>query len=179
MRRKATGLIAAAALGAALAGCTSGHTFVLEPAGESAGSGTVLIRRAASHVEVDAELAERFEAKLAARLARDAGLTEAEDADLVLEYRFVLFDSGSTAMRLGAGAASLLGSPFYGLGDGAVGVDVNFVDREGRGLARIVVDGPISGAFGSSGGGLDTAASSVSKFTARHFTVRDRTLAAH
>src|SRR5262245_57447471 len=131
---------------AVAAGCTSSRTFVLDPVATPRNHAVASLRQLPSTVEVSPALAARFEQELARKLALSP-VDSRDTGDLTIAYRFVLFDSGSTAARVGAGIASLVGSPFYGLGDGALGVDVVFTDAGGRTVGHILVDGPISGVF--------------------------------
>lgn len=71
---------------------------------------------------------------------------------------------------MGAGVASLAGSPFYGLGDGSVAIDVTFADSRGTTMGHILVDGPIAGAFGSEGDGLNAAAGAIAKYDKSNFS---------
>jgi|CXWL01.1.fsa_nt_gi hypothetical protein len=158
-----------AGLSAPLGGCAPGRTFVLEPATSTPSLMSVAFERDHSTVQVQEDVAQSFERRLETRFKGKVDIEAPESADLVLRYRFVLYDTGSAATRLGSGVAGVLGSPFYGLGDGSIGVEVAFVDRDGRHVGRILVDGALSGVFGTSEGALDTAASSVAQYTLGHF----------
>lgn len=151
-------------------GCTSSRTFVLESAVVQRDHTSVTLRPLPSAVQASPDAGRRLEEQLARRLGPHAEIVA--DGDLVIAYRFSLFDQGSTGLRLGSGVASLIGSPFYGVGDGAIGVDVTFQDAGGRTLGRIVVDGPIAGAFGSTENGLSSAADSIAKFALAHYLER-------
>lgn len=157
----------AAALGM-LGGCVSSRTFVLERADESAIYMGVRFEQLPATVGVRPELARRFEERVSGKLGGGC-IANSPAADLVITYRFVLFDNGNSAARLGAGIASLAGSPFYGVGDGSLGVEVTYSDQHGDALGRIVVDGPIAGLFGSAEDGVDAAAASVAAYTTAHF----------
>jgi hypothetical protein len=150
-------------------GCASSRTFVLEPAATPRTHMATSLRCLPSTVEVSPALTTRFEEMLARKLGPETRVVAGGAGDLIIEYRFVLFDAGSPAARVGAGVASLAGSPFYGLGDGALGLDVTFTDVAGRVVGHIVVDGPISGAFGSAESGVATAAASIARFTKANF----------
>jgi hypothetical protein len=128
---------------------------------------TVCLRGLPSTVEGSAAATERLKNQLARKLSPQADVSD--EGDLVIAFRISLYDTGSTGLRVGSGVASLVGSPFYGVGDGAVGVDVRFQDANGNELGRIVVDGPIAGAFGSADNGLNAAADSIAKFAGAHF----------
>ncbi len=155
--------------------CTTSRTFVLEPASAMRTHSLASIEHLPSTVTLDPSLASqfetRFESQLSRRLSPEASIVPPEAGDLNIRYRFVLYDAGSTATRVGAGVASLAGSPFYGLGDGALGVDVIFTNSDGRVLGRIVVDGPISGAFASADGALATAAASIARYAKQNFLI--------
>lgn len=161
--------LAALAASSFLAACTTSRTFVLEPAMGARVHIATSIERLPSTVEIDPALATTFESQLTRKLAPETSVVAGDSGDLSIRYRFVLYDTGSTAARVGAGVASLAGSPFYGLGDGALGVDVTFTSADGRVRGHIVVDGPISGAFGSTESGLASAAASIAKYTKANF----------
>ena len=156
-----------------LASCTSSRTFVLQPVKGGELRGHIALARMESTQMVDARANEEFEAKLTDHLRSDVGASIGTPPDLVLQYRFVLFDTGSTGARVGSGLASLAGSPLYGIGDGSVGVEVVYQRPDGTKLGHIVTDGPISGAFGSTSGALDAAAAAVAKYTKANFTCKD------
>lgn len=158
-----------------LAACTTSRTFVLEPASAMRTHSLASIEHLPSSVTLDPSLASQFETKFESQLSRklhpEASIVPPDACDLNIQYRFVLYDAGSTVTRVGAGVASLAGSPFYGLGDGALGVDVIFTSSDGRVLGRIVVDGPISGAFASADGALATAATSIARYAKQNFLI--------
>ncbi|MEK6702055.1 MAG: hypothetical protein AABZ53_07320 [Planctomycetota bacterium] len=155
--------------GATLAGCSTSHTFVLDPAMPRMSHMTAALQQGSSTVKVDEKTARAFEAKLGERLRTEAKITASPTAELVIQYRFVLYETGSTAARLGSGVASLAGSPFYGIGDGTVGIEATFTDALGHPMGRILVDGPIAGAFASADSALDTAATSIARYTRANF----------
>lgn len=160
---------AAAVCGAALSGCTASRTFVLDSATDQRSHTVASLTRLPSTVDVSPSLATRFEEELSRGLAPEARVAATPSEDLVIGYRFVLFDSGSAAARVGSGVASLVGSPFYGVGDGALGVEVTFSDAAGNTVGHILVEGPISGPFGSPESGVAAAAGSVAKYTKATF----------
>ena len=160
------------AIAAALSGCSSGKTFVLDRPMPDGAPMAIAFSPNMSTVEIDEKTAASFESKLAAKLQKSVTVTNAQSADLVLKYRIVNYDAGSGAARVGSGVASLVGSPFYGVGDGSVGVEVMYADRSGKSVGRIVVEGQISGAFGSTDAAVDSAASMVAMYTDEHFLRR-------
>jgi hypothetical protein len=162
----------------ALPGCVSSHTFVLQRPEPRHHYNTVALAQQESTVDVDADSADHFRAALEASLSRDAGLAIQPAADLVIRYKFTLFESGEPAVRVGSGVANLAGSPLYGLGDGVVGVEVVFADLLGHTLGHIVADGPVTGAFGSSDAALDSAAVAIARYTKAQFGPRDQTTVA-
>ncbi len=159
-------LLAASSLPGA---CTASRTFVLDAPVIMPGRAGVALRHAPGTVAIADSAQAHFESELAAALAAYDQPVAPGDASITLRYRFVYFDRGNPAIRIGAGAASLLGSPFYGLGDGSVGVEATYIDLSGATIARIVADGPIAGAFASRDSGLEAAAESIAKFTASLF----------
>jgi len=172
-------LLALPLLALALAACTPSRTYVLDappmvgqqPAIDHR---AVAIREAQSAEpaqEVPAELREHFRGELVEALADDKpALPVVDQADLTIAYRFILLTRGNTPVRIGSGLLNLLGSPFYGLGDGAVGVEVAFLGPTGQPLGRIVSDGPIAGIFGNSKDAAKTAAQSVAKYVKVNYT---------
>lgn len=155
-----------------LPACTSSKTFVLQPVRGGELAGQVALSRMEATTMVDPKAHADFEAKLTEELRRQVGATVGSPADLIVEYRFVLFDQGSSGARVGSGLASLAGSPLYGVGDGAVGVEIVYKRPDGTTVGHIVTDGPISGAFGSTSGAIGAAASSVAMYTKANFTCR-------
>ena len=168
-RRTPLALLAALSLALA-AGCSSSKTFVLQPVREGVIHGHIALSKLEPTTNVDADTYATFETSLTKQLKSQVGAPIGQPTDLTLEYRFVLFDQGSTAARLGSGLAGLAGSPVYGVGDGAIGVEVVYKRPDGTTIGHIVTDGPISGAFGSTSGALDSAAAAVAKYTKANFT---------
>ncbi len=158
------------ALAAPLSGCVSSKTFVLHPVQEGVTYGRVALKSSEASVKVDDKAHADFEKKLAERLKREVGAEVGTPPDLILQYRFVLFDQGSGGARVVSGITNVVGSPVYGIGDGAVGVEVTYLKPDGTTVGRIITDGPIAGAFGSTSGALDAAAGSVAKYTKMNFT---------
>jgi len=158
------------ALAAPLAGCVSSKTFVLHPVEQGVTYGRVALKPSDASVKVDAMSQSDFEKKLAERLRREVGAEVGTPPDLILQYRFVLFDQGSGGARVASGITNVIGSPVYGIGDGAVGVEVTYLKPDGMKVGQIVTDGPIAGAFGSTSGALDAAALSVARYTKMNFT---------
>jgi hypothetical protein len=156
-------------LTATLPACTSSHTFILQRPEPRHHFDTVALVQQESTVEVDSDSSDHFRAALESSLQNDAGLTPKPGAELVIRYKFTLFESGEPAVRVGFGVANLAGSPLYGLGDGLVGVEVVFTDLMGHSLGHIVADGPVAGAFGSSDAGLECAAAAIAKYAKAQF----------
>ncbi len=150
-------------------GCVAGRTFVLErPAPSTVYSG-VALRPMGEQIEVDPAVQLAFHDILVRKLTEELGVVPDDKGDLLMQYRITLFDEGEGAVRVGSTLTNFVGSPFYGLGDGAVGIEVRFVRRDGTTLGHIVTDGSISGAFGSSSGALEDAAGSIVKYVKIHF----------
>jgi len=63
----------------------------------------------------------------------------------------------------------VIGSPLYGLGEGAVGVDVLYTRLDGTALGHIVTDGLVAGAFGNTASALDEAAGFIASYTKANF----------
>lgn len=173
---RAGALVALVALGAlALAGCAPSRTYVLSaPAGGAASPTAVTgysLRAMSPSVRTEAGLEDRLAKSLAEKLRAKFGQPAAEGglADLVIEHRFVLFEGGNPVLRVGSTLTNLAGSPIYGLGDGAVGVEVRFRRVDGAELGHIVTDGSIAGAFGSTSAALDEAAGSIATFASMNF----------
>lgn len=171
-RARGAALAGLLAAGAALNGCASGRTFVLNRAIGMPEYRTVYVHEGESPVALEPAQKQRFEGALRARLMREPALalSEAPRGDaLTIEYRVIAHDKGSAAVRVVNGAIQAVGVPVSGLGDGTLGVDVIYRDSAGATLARIVADGPIAGVLGSTGAGLDSAAESIAAFTKKTF----------
>lgn len=165
-------LLSAALMSAGLGGCVSSKTFVLQPVTDGQIHGQIALEPSPASVKVEEGAVKDFEASLAKHLREYVGATTGRPADLVVQYRFVLFDQGSGVGRVGSGLAGLAGSPVYGIGDGAVGVEIVYKRADGTTIGQIVTDGPISGAFGTTSGALDSAALAVAKYTKANFSCR-------
>jgi hypothetical protein len=155
---------------ALLPGCVSSKTFVLKPIPEGTTLGRIALKPAESTARVDPRAQSDFQSRLADQLKQVVGAVVADPADLIVQYRFVLFDQGSSAARVVSGLSNVAGSPIYGLGDGDVGVEVLYLKPDGTPIGHIVTDGPISGALGSTSAAFDSAAASVAKYTKANFT---------
>ncbi|MBX3357865.1 MAG: hypothetical protein KF745_05505 [Phycisphaeraceae bacterium] len=161
----AVAMLVGMVLGVVAGGCTPSRTYVLEPTVVAHHEyTTAALKRLEPTVAVDAEVQGGFEERLADSLDREARVKPTPDGELVVEYRFVHYEEGNVALRVGSGMANLFGSPFYGLGDGTLGIEVRFVDAGGQPLGKILVDGPIVGAFGSASEGAAIAAESVAQY---------------
>jgi hypothetical protein len=163
-------LLVSLVLLALLSGCTSSKTFVLKPIPEGTSLGRIAVKPAESTTRIDPSAQSDFQSRLANQLKQVVGADVADPADLIVQYRFVLFDQGSSAVRVVSGLSNVAGSPIYGLGDGDVGVEVLYLKPDGTPIGHIVTDGPISGALGSTSAALDSAAASVAKYTKANFT---------
>jgi hypothetical protein len=169
----ARALVALAALALAVTGCAPSRTYVLSaPAGGTASPTAVTgysLRAMTPSVRTEAGLDDRLAAALAEKLKARFGAAPVETGDLIIEHRFVLFEGGNPVLRVGSTLTNLAGSPIYGLGDGAVGVEVRFRRADGAELGHIVTDGSIAGAFGSTSAALDEAAGSIATFAGMNF----------
>lgn len=171
MPRRNAILASLSAACAALPACTGSRTFVLaRPDHPAHHPRTVRLVEAPATMPVDDDIGAAFRAALMSSLREESMLVAQDDsADITLQYRFVQFDEGSGFIRVGQGAASLLGSPFAGAGDGSVGVEVVFFDSRGERIGHIVADGPIAGFFGTASGGAESAAETIADYTRDHF----------
>ena len=157
-------------LAAALPGCVSSKTFVLEPVPPGSMFGRIALKPAEATIMVDPKVQADFQSKLSDQLKKFVGVELSEPPDILVQYRFVLFEQGSGASRIVSGLSNIAGSPIYGLGDGSIGVEVFYLKPDGTRIGHIITDGPISGAFGTTGSALDAAAASVAKYTKANFT---------
>lgn len=157
-------------------GCAGSRTYVLAHPAPTAPARCIRLVEAPPTSPIAEDARREFRDALASSLTTVAMVdrTDAADAELTLRYRIVQYDAGNAAVRIGQGAASLLGSPFAGLGDGSVGVEVLYLAASGEPLGHIVADGPIAGLFGSTSGGLEAAAETIAAYTRDHFTADDR-----
>jgi len=153
----------------AMGGCTPSRTFVLLQPSRVTVPRTLALRHDPATATVDPKDTERFEKKLAGKLKSVGGFEMGDPAELVIEYRFVLYDTGSEAARVTSGVAGVVGSPFYGIGDGSIGVEVTYATPDGARVGHIVTDGPISGAFASSDSAMDAVATEIAKYTRKNF----------
>lgn len=152
-----------------LLGCTPSHTYVLQNNVQNAPLfTTVAIERASDSIEVTPELREQFEAALRKHLVKPPGFTLAQDAPLVIKYRFVHHDTGNLSLRVVSNVANLVGSPIYGPGDGALAIDATF-SAGGSTLAQVVADGPIAGTFGTTSDAAETVAKNIARFAIKNF----------
>ena len=152
-----------------LGGCAQSRTFVLQqPAPGTVHSGLTL-KPLESSVKVDSESQKLFESKLVAKLTKEVGVAPSDHGDLIVQYRFTLFDQGAGGARVANTLANIAGAPITGLGDGTVGVEVIYSHADGSPLGHIVTDGSIAGAFGSTSSALDDAAGSIAKYTKANF----------
>ncbi|MBL0870940.1 MAG: hypothetical protein IBJ18_10235 [Phycisphaerales bacterium] len=163
-------------------GCTPAQTLVLQmppspQAGGLAPVALVSVEQEKGLVELTKEQAEQFRDRLVKKLTtlsnfKEAGAANAADERLVIRYRFVHLDSGNVVARGISGAANLFGSPFYGVGDGAVAVEAKYLNRQGVEQARIVALGPISGALASSSSAIDASADIIARFAAETWGIK-------
>lgn len=168
--RRARAWVAALCAAGAMAACVSSKTFVLHQTVPGTTHHGLVLKPLECAIKVDQAAQDDFKSKLAAKLKSATGVDPSDTGDLIVQYRFVLFEQGSTAARLASGAANLAGSPLYGIGDGSVGVEVIYARPDGTELGHIISDGPISGAFGSTSGALSEAAGAIAKYTKANFT---------
>lgn len=163
-------------------GCTPAQTLVLQmppspQAGGLAPVALVSVEQEKGPVELTKEQAEQFRERLVKKLTtlstfKEVTAANAADERLVIRYRFVHLDSGNVVARGISGAANLFGSPFYGVGDGAVAVEAKYLNRQGVEQARIVALGPISGALASSSSAIDASADIVARFAAETWGIK-------
>lgn len=152
--------IAAAALFAAVAGCASATTTVLEPTEVSIKSETIAIAHGDDTVPVEAEFGSYFRTKLGEELYKQGGFSEGEG--LALRYRFIQLDEGSRAERYLLGPIA---------GKGSMTIEIVFLDPEGTELSKIHTGGEISGGFfgGSFKSALDKAAKEAAEYAINNF----------
>jgi hypothetical protein len=163
-------------------GCTPAQTLVLQmppspQAGGLAPVNLVSVEQEKGIVELSKEQAEQFRERLVKKLTtlstfKEAPSSNSTDERLIIRYRFVHLDSGNVVARGISGAANLFGSPFYGVGDGAVAVEAKYLNRQGVEQARIVALGPISGALASSSSAIDASADIVARFAAETWGIK-------
>lgn len=158
--------------------CTPARTYVLDmpvapaadlPAATSPSAPAVAIKPASENLEPSSPLLATFHSCLAKHLADSPAIELRDDAPVTISYRLILHIEGDTPVRVGSGLLNLLGSPFYGLGDGAVGFDIVYADRSGKPLGRIIAEGPISGILGTPDDAINTAARNVATFTRMNY----------
>jgi len=158
-----------------LQGCTPRQLFVLDAApahftDSARGTTSVALVEVEPAVRVDDHLRTGFRVALEKAVAAEPGLRVEDLAPLLLEYRFIYLAKGDVPVRVISGIAGLFGSPFYGLGDGSVGVEVRFRQRGGEDAGRIVVGSPIAGIFGSASEANKIAAEDIALYLKTNYT---------
>src|ERR1051325_5648040 len=97
-----------------LGGCQMGRTYVLGMAPAAPSYTHVVIREADSMMKLSDVQRTHFEKQLAVELARaphPPPIGSGEGQPLLIEYRLILHDAGSSATRVGAAVVSLTGIP--------------------------------------------------------------------
>ena len=151
-------MLAAILAALTLSACATGTTTVVAPAqvGQGATYPTLKLESATDTVTVPPQARTHFDARLNEYLyAKDSGFTPGDS--LIVRYRFIQFDEGSRALRY------LLG---FGAGKGTMTVEVIFLDKSQKELAKINVGGEIS--MGVFGGDFDEAISRAAKEVATY-----------
>lgn len=151
-------------------GCSMSRTLELERPRQGEMHGAVQIEKLeTSTVDVNPNIEAACANALVKHLAAKPALTISKDAPLRLQYRFVQFDPGSTIKRVGSTAANLAGSPVYGIGDGALAIEVFYVLPDGTSVGHIISDGPITGPLATSTSAASSAAESIARYTKDHY----------
>ena len=152
--------IAAAALLAAVAGCASATTTVLEPTAFAIKSGSINISHGSDTVPVEEEYGSYFRTKLGEELYKAGAFTEGDG--LTLQYRFIQLDQGSRAERYLLGPIA---------GKGTMTIEILFLDPEGTEVSKIHTGGEVSGGFfgGSFKSALDKAAKEAAEYAINNF----------
>lgn len=150
----------AAATFAAIAGCATATTTVLEPTTSAVKASTINITRGDDTVPVEEEYGAYFRTKLGEELYT-AGAFSQGDA-LALQYRFIQLDQGSRAERYLLGPIA---------GKGSMTIEIVFLDAEGNELSKIHTGGEVSGGFfgGSFKSALDKAAKEAAEYAINNF----------
>lgn len=163
------GILAFLLAAAMMAGCAGGKTYVLEAPTTRARIASVKLMATDGAVAASDEMKRKFAGALKASLAEEPILKVSDDAPVTITYRFVYNDAGNPAVRVGSTITNIAGSPLYGLGDGAVALEVTYLNRDGKSIGRIVTDGPISGALGNPDEALKTAAKAIAAYTKTNY----------
>jgi hypothetical protein len=152
--------IAAAILFAAVAGCASATTTVLEPPSVTVKASTIAITHGDDTVPVEEEYGAYFRTKLGEELYVEGGFAEGEG--LTLRYRFIQLDQGSRAERYLLGPIA---------GKGTMTIEIVFFDNAGTELSKIHTGGEVSGGFfgGSFKSALDKAAKEAAEYAINNF----------
>lgn len=141
------------AIGAALSACATATTTVLAPAsgGQAHAFSTVQIQSYGDTVTVPGDARAHFEKRLNEYLfAANSHFKQGDD--LTVRYRFIQFDEGSRALRYIVG---------FGAGKGTMTVEVVFLDKQQKELAKINVGGELN--MGFFGGDFDEAISRAAR----------------
>lgn len=139
--------------GLALSACATATTTVLAPASgvQPATYASIQLQPTADTVPVPAAAQTHFRNRLNEYLfAKDSRFKQGED--LTIRYRFIQFDEGNRALRY------LIG---MGAGKGTMTVEIVFLDKQQKELAKINVGGELS--MGVLGGDFDEAISRAAR----------------
>lgn len=145
---------------AAIAGCATATTTVLEPTETSYKSSTIAITHGDDTVPVEEEYGAYFRTKLGEQLYTAGAF--AEGGALSLRYRFIQLDRGSRAERYLLGPIA---------GKGSMTIEIVFLDANGAELSKIHTGGEVSGGFfgGSFKSALDKAAKEAAEYAINNF----------
>lgn len=146
-------LAAVCAIAAALSACATATTTVLAPASTAQAHtfSTIQIQSNGDTVTVPPEARAHFEKRLNEYLfAQNSRFKQGDD--LTIRYRFIQFDEGSRALRYIVG---------FGAGKGTMTVEVTFLDKQQKELAKINVGGELN--MGFFGGDFDEAISRAAR----------------
>lgn len=141
-RRGSLALLPTLVLAAALAGCGTARTVVVEPAKATARYRTLTIAADPSTVAVPADVSRDFEASLRKDLYGSGKFAQGDELRLV--YAFVSHNPGNQFQRWFSGGIG-------NWGEGSLVVHVRYLDKAGQEVAKTQVEGRIgSGFFGGS-----------------------------
>lgn len=164
-RRSCLALLPAFVFVTALAGCGSARTVVVEPVKSAVRYATLTVVADTPTVEVAPSDVSDFEATLRKGLYDSGKFAQGDELRLV--YAVVSLNPGDQLQRwYTAGIGHR--------GEGSLVIQVRYLDKAGREVARTQIQGSVSSGLlgGSIGDALDRAAQDVVTFTVASFAAR-------
>lgn len=159
--RGAMGPAMVAALGMALAACSSAKTTVVDPTDQPMKVAAITVQEARPTVDCPPEVTAQLRDKLTAKLYKPGGFGKGNN--LKLTYRVVEFDGGDGSSRWSFNNVSGKG--------GKLTVEAIYTDRRGKEVAKISSAGTVGSSLmgGSLDKAIDKVTDEVADYTAKNF----------